>query len=172
MTGAGDARFEALYRELYPMVVRTVYLVIFDREVAADITHEAFLRLWQRRDRMAENSNEKAWLMKVAVNLAIDHQRSLLTALKHRLMPAPPADPAATALSHLDHEQMKKAVRKLPARDRAVLALRFEQDLSFPEISKILGEPDATLRTRVHRALERLHIQLGGPDAEWIAEKA
>ena len=67
---------------------------------------------------------------------------------------------------------MKKALKKLPARERAVLALRFEQDLSFPEISRILGEPDATLRTRVHRALGRLQLQLTGSDPERIAEKA
>ena len=172
MAVTDEARFEVLYHDLYPMVVRTVYLVIFDREVAADITHESFLRLWQRRDRLAENSNEKAWLMKVAINLAIDHQRSLLTALKHRLLPAPPSDPSVEALSQLDREHMKKALKKLPARDRAVLALRFEQDLSFPEISKILGEPDATLRTRVHRALARLQLQLTGSEPEWVAEKA
>ena len=172
MAVTDEARFEVLYRDLYPMVVRTVYLVIFDREVAADITHESFLRLWQRRDRLAENSNEKAWLMKVAINLAIDHQRSLLTALKHRLLPPPPSDPSVEALSQLDREHMKKALKKLPARDRAVLALRFEQDLSFPEISKILGEPDATLRTRVHRALARLQLQLTGSEPEWVAEKA
>jgi len=92
--GVDSRAFEALYVGLFPLVIRTVYLVVLDRDIAQEITHEAFLRLWQNRQRLGEHPNEKAWLMRVAVNLALDHRRSLLTALRHRQAEPPMPDPA------------------------------------------------------------------------------
>jgi RNA polymerase sigma factor (sigma-70 family) len=159
--GADSRAFEALYVGLFPLVVRTVYLVILDRDIAQEITHEAFLRLWQHRDRLGDHANEKAWLMRVAINLALDYRRSLLTALRHRPVETPVPDPAAAAIDHLEREEMRSALRRLPRRERAVLALRFEQGLSFPEIGQILGRPEPTVKTWVHRALDRLQRELG-----------
>jgi RNA polymerase sigma-70 factor (ECF subfamily) len=159
--GGGQA-FEALYRGLYPLVVRTVYLVVLNPDVAQEICHEAFLRLWQHRSRLGEHTNERAWLMRVAINLAIDHRRSLFTALRHRGTDAPVLDPATAALAHIEREEMRRALLRLRRRDRALLALRFEQDLSFPEIGRIFGRPEATVKTWVHRALDRLQQEMGG----------
>lgn len=169
--GGSDRAFEAQYRALYPVVVRTVYLVVFNRDIANEITHEAFLRLWQHRDRLTEHSNERAWLMRVAVNLAIDHRRSLLAALQHRDTESPAEDPANAALAHLERQQMRRALLRLKKRDRALLALRFDQDLSFPEICRILGRPEPTVKTWVHRALDRLHRDMEAGPAWPAAEE-
>jgi len=154
--------FEALYHGLYPLVVRTVYLVVLDPDIAQEICHEAFLRLWQHRNRLGERANERAWLMRVAINLAIDHRRSLLTALRHRGGDAPVLDPATAAIARIEREEMRRALLHLRKRDRALLALRFEQDLTFPEIGRIFGRPEATVKTWVHRALDRLQREIGG----------
>lgn len=162
----GDSRtFEALYAGLFPLVIRTVYLVVLDRDIAQEITHEAFLRLWQNRERLGEHANEKAWLMRVAINLALDHKRSLLTALRHRQPEPPMQDPSVAAIEHIEREEMRRALRRLPRRERALLALRFEQGLSFPEIGQIFGRPEPTVKTWVHRALDRLEREIGGRPA-------
>ena len=173
MTEADDGgpAFEALYRSLYPLVVRTVYLVVLDRNIAQEICHDAFLRLWQHRNRLGDRANERAWLMRVAINLAIDHRRSLLTALRNRGSVAPALDPATAALAHIEREEMRRALLSLQKRDRALLALRFEQDLSFPEIGMIFGRPEATVKTWVHRALDRLQREMGGSQASAVAEE-
>jgi RNA polymerase sigma-70 factor (ECF subfamily) len=57
---------------------------------------------------------------------------------------------------------MRRALLHLRRRDRALLVLRFEQDLSFPEIGRIFGRPEATVKTWVHRALDRLQQDMGG----------
>ena len=168
----GGPAFEALYRGLYPLVVRTVYLVVLDPDIAQEICHEAFLRLWQHRNRLGEQANERAWLMRVAVNLAIDHRRSLITALRHRGPEAPPLDPATAALAHIEREEMRRALLGLRRRDRALLALRFEQDLSFPEIGRVFGRPEATVKTWVHRALDRLQRKMGGLQPAAAAEES
>jgi RNA polymerase sigma-70 factor (ECF subfamily) len=158
----GGRAFEALYRDLYPLVVRTVYLVVLNPDIAQEICHEAFLRLWEHRSRLGVNANEKAWLMRVAINLAIDHRRSLFTALRYRGTDAPVLDPATAAVGQLEREAMRRALRRLRRRERALLVLRFEQDLSFPEIGRILGRPEATVKTWIHRALDRLQREMGG----------
>ena len=157
--------FEALYRAHYSVVVRTVYLVVFDRDVAQEITHEAFLRLWQHRKRMDPSGNDRAWVMRVAINLAIDHRRHFLASLQHRLMPAAMPDPGMLALDRLDVERMRRAILRLRPRERAVLALRFEQQLGFSEIGRLLGRPEATVKTWLHRALDRLQRDLDRSDA-------
>ncbi len=167
----GGRVFEALYRGLYPLVVRTVYLVVLDPDIAQEICHEAFLRLWQHRNRLGEQANERAWLMRVAINLAIDYRRSLLTALRHRGSDAPDLDPATAALARIEREEMRRALLSLGRRDRALLALRFEQDLSFPEIGRIFGRPEATVKTWVHRALDRLQREMGGLQAPAAVEE-
>lgn len=173
MTEAGGsvAGFEALYRGLYPLVVRTVYLVTMDASAAQEITHEAFLRLWEHRGRLGEKANEKAWLMRVAMNLAIDHRRSLLNRLRLRTATPLSADPASVALAHLERDEMRRALRRLGARDRAVLALRFDQQLSFREIGQVLGRSEATVKTWVHRAIARLARKLAGPYVSATAEE-
>jgi RNA polymerase sigma-70 factor (ECF subfamily) len=158
--GTGGGSFEATYRGLYPLVVRTVYLVTFDAGVSEEIAHEAFLRLWERREHLGGQLNEKAWLMRVAVNLAIDHKRRLATWFRHREPSPPSPDPAGLALSRLELEEMRRALRRLRPRERAVLALRFEQQLSFPEIGRTLQRPEATVKTWVHRALGKLSREL------------
>jgi RNA polymerase sigma-70 factor (ECF subfamily) len=168
----GGRAFETLYAGLYPLVVRTVYLVVLDPDIAPEICHEAFLRLWQHRNRLGEHANERAWLMRVAINLAIDHRRSLLTALRHRGGDAPALDPATAALDRIEREEMRRALLRLRRRDRALLALRFEQDLSFPEIGRIFGRREATVKTWVHRALDKLQEELGGRQASPTAEES
>jgi RNA polymerase sigma-70 factor, ECF subfamily len=166
--------FEALYLEVYPLVVRTVYLVVFDRDVAQEITHESFLRLWQQRNRLRDAEHPRAWLMRVAVNLAIDHRRSWVAGLRHRLLPTPSPDPAVLALNRLEIEDMRRQLLRLKPRDRAVLALRYEQGLTFPEIGRILGRPEPTVKTLLHRALGRLRRDIGGgiPDGTAPVEEA
>ena len=173
MTGDdGVETFDALYRSLYPLVIRSVYLVVLNPDVAQEISHEAFLRLWQHRDRLDEHANQKAWLMRVAINLAIDHRRSLLTALRHRGAEIPPLDPATAALADMDRDEMRHALLRMDRRDRALLALRFEQDLTFPEIGKIFGRPEATVKTWLHRALQRLRREMGGLQASAAVEES
>jgi RNA polymerase sigma-70 factor (ECF subfamily) len=168
----GGPAFEVLYRGLYPLVVRTVYLVVLNTDIAQEICHEAFLRLWQHRNRLGDQANERAWLMRVAVNLAIDHRRSLLTALRYRGPEVSALDPAAAALDRIEREEMRRALLRLRRRDRALLALRFEQDLSFPEIGRIFGRPEATVKTWVHRALDKLQKELGGAQRSPAVEEA
>jgi RNA polymerase sigma-70 factor (ECF subfamily) len=67
---------------------------------------------------------------------------------------------------------MRRALLGLRKRDRALLALRFEQDLSFPEIGRIFGRPEATVKTWVHRALDKLQNEMRGAQPSPAVEES
>jgi len=145
--------------------VRAAYAITFDLEVAREISHEAFMRFWERRDRLAPDSNEKAWLMRVAVNLAISHRRGFLARLRHQPLVTASADPARLALDRIEGAAMRQAMLSLDPRERAVLAMRYGKDMSFAEIASLLQRPQGTVRTVCRRALNKLHRRLGGREA-------
>jgi RNA polymerase sigma factor (sigma-70 family) len=136
-------------------------------EVAREITHEAFMRLWERRDKLAPDSNEKAWLMRVAVNLAISHRRGFMVSLRHRVAAPLSPDPAVVAITRLEGDKVRKALLTLHPRERAILALRYGREMSFAEIGVILGQPEGTVRTSCHRALQKLRVRL----SDWVFDK-
>jgi RNA polymerase sigma-70 factor (ECF subfamily) len=156
----GAADFDVLYRSAYPTILRCVDLIVLDSEVAREITHEAFLRLWQRRDAFPVDANHKAWLLRVATNLAISHHRSLLVRWRHRWELREPPDPASVALARIELEAMRHALQSLRRRERAALALRYDRGLTYHEIGAILRCPEATAKTVVRRALLKLRARL------------
>jgi RNA polymerase sigma factor (sigma-70 family) len=60
------------------------------------------------------------------------------------------------------------AVRCLPARQRAVLVLRYHEDLPEAEVARLLGLPRGTVKSLAHRGLTRLRAELGSPTMEEI----
>ena len=107
-----------------------------------------FLRLWEHYGRLPAGSNEKAWLIRVATNLAISHRRSQGAAWRRHVAYQEPADPGLQALNNLELV-------------RAVISLRFDGGLGFAEIGTIVGNRENTVKTRFHRSLDKLRRQLG-----------
>src|SRR2546423_353604 len=73
---ADSAEFEALYEQHSREVWAVAYARWVDAEVASDIAQEAFLRLWKQRTDGTVIHNPRAWLLRVARNLAEDHVKS------------------------------------------------------------------------------------------------
>jgi RNA polymerase sigma-70 factor (ECF subfamily) len=157
--------FNGIYTSTYRVVLGSVYFVVLDREVAAEITQEAFLRLWQHRDRLSPESNQKAWLIRVAINLAVSHRRSLAAMWRRKVDSPEPIDPGSEAVNHVELRRVRQALLRLRQIDRAVLALRFDEGLAFAEIGVILGRPENTVKTRFHRSLAALRrtLDAGAP---------
>ena len=63
---------------------------------------------------------------------------------------------------------MRKELLTLHPRERAVLALRYGREMSFAEIGAILRQPEGTVRTSCHRALQKLRLRL----SDWVIDKS
>jgi RNA polymerase sigma-70 factor (ECF subfamily) len=152
-----EALFAANYHRLFKYFCRAAA----SAEMARDLTQEVFLRVSRTRVPSAPESEIKAWLFRIARNLALDHNR------QHRRRPEPVAltcEPARTASQDIDLA-VSEALAALPAIDRDVFLLREVAGLGYEEIASACElSPDA-VRSRIHRARLQLRQRLAAPIA-------
>ncbi len=155
----GAATFGDVYREHYDHLVRVAYLIVGSSAAAEDVTQEAFAKLHARFQRVR---NPGGWLRTVVVNGAKNEVRrqGAVRRLRERLHgPARLAEATPEAGSELIG-----SLRRLPARQRAVVVLRFYADLTEADIADALGMRTGTVKSSLHRALGALRDQMGSED--------
>lgn len=140
-------------------LVRTAYLLCGDRGHAEDLAQTALLRT-ARRWRTARRQPE-AYARRVVVNLAKDRWRNLARRPAEAPLDAVDrAQPTSAVEALLDRDELRRAVRELPAGQRAVLVLRFFDDLTVEETAAALGCSTGTVKSQTSRALDRLRAAL------------
>lgn len=145
--------FESFYAEARPTVGRALALTLHDPELAADAVDEAMARAYQHWDRVADLDNPAGWVYRVGLNYARSRLRrrrgreDLLHPRHHHEGPA--IEPSIDA-----------AVARLPARQRAVVVCRFLLGWSEAQTATSLGIRPGTVKSRLHRALATLQIDL------------
>lgn len=157
----GDsAALDELLRELQPLVVRTVRLIVGSGSwPAEDAAQEALLDVVHGISTLRSPEAVRAWALRVATTRALKvAQRERLLSLRRRpladldLAP-PPSDPRATAL--------KEAFDRLPPRLRATAVLRLYAGLSECETAEVLDCSLGTVKSNLHDARKRLAASLG-----------
>jgi RNA polymerase sigma factor (sigma-70 family) len=120
---------------------------------ADDCFQETFLSAMRAYPRLRANSNLRAWVLTIAHRKALDAHR----ARGRRPVPLadPPEPPARNGAAEPDPELWAE-VRKLPAKQRAAVALRFAGDLPHDEIGRVLGCSEEAARRNVHEGLKKL----------------
>jgi len=166
---SGDARraeFDALYRRFNREVWALAYSRWMDAEIALDIAQEAFLRLWRAWEAGEDIQNPRAWLMRVARNLAEDHVKS---AFRRNGTQAPQLmngvrGPEWLPMQSLEREetfaQLHAILKELSESDRQLLTLRYAFDYDAAEIAESLGINATAVHMRLSRARQRLAERL------------
>ena len=145
-----QSALEAVYRSSSLALTRLAYLLVGDRSEAEDIVQSVFASAVTRWPTIDEPS---AYLRRAVVNRANDvHRRS------HRA--AAPALPTDGVVGEPAVDDTLRFVRALPDPQRAVVVLRFYEDLSLTEIAALLDRPDSTVRSDLRRALTKLRRSL------------
>ena len=165
--GAFDALVSRHYRGIYSVV----YRMLGNAEDAADLTQEAFLRVYSRLHTYQLGQSLIAWMRKIAVNLTIDH-------LRQRKQATVSLDEQAEAgVQHADERRAESpqdrlemaedsrrvlaAVQQLPEKQRAVLVLRHVEGLKLDEIAKSLRLPLGTVKTLLFRGRQAVREMVG-----------
>lgn len=157
-----DADFAGYVTRRWPVVVRTAYLVCGDRATAEDLAQGAFVRLHRHWRRVSAGGAPDAYVHRIVVNLAIRHAR------KHRREVSdahPPDGVADGGYARVDQrDEMWRALRRLPPRQRAVLVLRFYEHLSERETADALDCAVGTVKSHTAQGIARLRGLLGDGD--------
>ena len=150
-------------------VVRVVYRMCGDPELAEEAAQEAFVRAWQRLSSYKAGHAFRAWVYRIAINAALDVLRARkpttpLESLAEASLPAENAgaNPEAAVERRQRAERVQQAVMALPAPSRAVLVLREWGGLSYAEIAAALSIPLGTVMSRLNSARAQLRQSLAG----------
>lgn len=142
-------QLETIFHEQQRPLMRRLVRIVGDRETAADLCQETFVRAWRKAPRDATPDQHRGWLHTTASNLALDELR------RRRLRVHAPLDEqldAGPADDTLERMQAREAMATLSPHERLVLLARFDMGLSHREIGALLDLSEEAARKRVERA--------------------
>jgi len=161
-----ESAFACLVDRYKNRLQNVIYRYVRDYQRSEDLAQEAFIRVYQHRERYRKTGKFSTWIFTIAVNLAKNEIRRKvrlrgvmsLDYLKELLGSAEPflKDPRPEADREVERDQTSavigRAIARLPEVYRDALILRDIQDLSYEEIGEILQIPGGTVRSRINRA--------------------
>jgi RNA polymerase sigma-70 factor (ECF subfamily) len=178
---AGDYdAFEKLVRKHQHRVYNLAYRSLHDRQAAEDVAQEVFVSIFRYIKKFRGGARFTSWMFRIVVN----HCRTRMRYRKRRpdqnnpvSMDAsvetedgsrtrqfadedPTADPERTAAARQELDVVQQALNDLDEDHRMVLILRDIEDLNYAEIADILGLPEGTVKSRIHRARNQLKDRL------------
>jgi RNA polymerase sigma-70 factor (ECF subfamily) len=164
--------FDQIAAEYGNNIMRLAYFYLKDRSLAEDITQDVLLKAYRNRETLPEGEQLGYWLMRVTANACKDQLRSWS---RHRvqfmdeqfwggLSASPEEGPEEHVAEQEEEKALLKAIMNLPIKYREVITLRYYQEMSGAEMSKVLGLNEVTIRTRLMRARDMLKRQL---EKEW-----
>lgn len=147
-------------------LVRYLLYLTGRREYAEDLAQETWVRVLQRGSQYNGRQRFDPWLFAIARNLAIDYLRKKRKGVQTAslpndrdavlLLPTSGPSPFEAAARSEDAIRLAGQLHILPPLYREALLLRFQEDLSLPEIAQVLGAPVTTVTSRIYRGLAAL----------------
>lgn len=142
-------------------VLRMCYVMLRDVELARDAMQDSFIKAYRAMPPSQRIENEKAWLMRIAINTCKDYRRSHWWKVIDRSvaiddLPEPSQD------ATLPDETLMVEIMKLPEKQRQVILLHYYQGMSLEEIAQSLKKPSSTVRSRLMQAKDKLGQALEG----------
>ncbi|MBZ5740128.1 SigE family RNA polymerase sigma factor [Nocardioides mangrovi] len=152
--------FAEFYRSTWPRLYRTAYAVAGDAAAAEDALQTAFARAYASWRRVRAAEHPEAYVRRIVVNEVISAARRPWR--RERASESPPdrGMPDATA-AVADRDELWRAVLALPVRQRAVVVLRYYEDLSEEQIAEVLGCSRGTVKSQASDALAALRRHAG-----------
>jgi RNA polymerase sigma factor (sigma-70 family) len=154
---ADAAAFEAFFRANLARVVRACTVVTVEPSIAEDIAAEAFARLWAHWDRIENEEHAIGYVFKTSMRLC---SRSRRLRIRERGFRTPPVALETAEPQTDEHEDLVRAIRALPLRQRQVVALRDWAGFSTNDVATMLSVRDNTVRVHLARAHAALRVTL------------
>jgi RNA polymerase sigma-70 factor (ECF subfamily) len=161
-TSVVSAEWSALYAEHAPGLSAFLTKLTGDREVAAELMQETFVRAIRARSEGTAVRSSRAWLYRIAANLGLDHlrRRALL-----RFVPFSRSEAGPAGMPDPDTDLVHHALRAIPAEQATTLLLHYDAGFSRAEIARMEGISEEGVKSRLARGREqfiREFERLGG----------
>ncbi len=178
--------FETLSARYRERISRHVLATIHDSSATEDIVQEVFLRIWTHAEQWHGRGSLKAWLFRIATNLALNHLRTLRRRRQQPLeVPPDPLDEddeSRVPSWMVDHslpepdvlveqgerrQLLQQLIEELPEEKRAVFRLVHDAEMETRQVAQMLGIPEGTVKSRLHYATRRLAQKWRDLQHEW-----
>lgn len=174
--GGEVAAFDQLILKYRERLFGVIYNMTANREDAADLTQDSFIKAFQSINRFQGQSSFFSWLYRIAINSTYTHLRKSklrsffsfekmhdedhVSEVINQLADSDTADRGA--LLHELQEKLNEAMQKLSIKHRTVVTLHEIEGLSHEQIAEITGATVGTVRSRLHYAKQLLQSELQG----------
>ncbi|MBD8500535.1 sigma-70 family RNA polymerase sigma factor [Paenibacillus arenosi] len=152
-----DESFSILIEQRKERIYRMAYTYVRNKEDALEIVQETVYKAYLSVEKLQQPQYFNTWLMKIAVNAALDHIRKSKRVVY--------MDKDIERSYTPDHREEKldlyEALDSLDEKTRTVLLLRYFEDMSLKDIAETFDAPLSTIKSIVYRGLEKLIINLG-----------
>jgi RNA polymerase sigma-70 factor, ECF subfamily len=152
--------FDLIVAENQSMVFSLAVRFLRDREGAEELAQDVFLQIYRQLDRIENRAHATWWLRRAICHRCIDEVR------KRKLRPRVALEEAPEPVARDPHgdlflrDRLRGLVESLPEKARAVVLLRYQEDMDPIEISEMLEMPIGTVKSHLHRSLTLLRGKL------------
>ena len=161
-----EQAFEAFFLQHKNLVFKTAYAITGDHKEAEDVLQEVFVKIWNSRNSFdAERGKPTTWLYRITVNQCISNHRKKKT--KSTSLEAEKDksfnDPGIledTIIQNSEHKNLIENIRMMNEIHKTVVVLRYFNELSYNEISEVLGIPLGTVKSRLNDAINILRNRI------------
>jgi RNA polymerase sigma-70 factor (ECF subfamily) len=160
-----DAAFEELYHRFARRLKGFFFLQLgSDEELAADATHDVFLRVYEARNRYQEGKSVSTWLFTIAYNICRNHYRS--NAYEMQLSATLDAEPISEEQIEIQldaaalDEALAQVLSELPPPLHQLFSLHYQEELTIPQVAEIVGIPEGTVKSRLHKTMNIIRKKL------------
>ncbi|MBV9614872.1 MAG: RNA polymerase sigma factor [Ktedonobacteraceae bacterium] len=178
--------FEELSARYREIIYRHVLSTVHDSDAAEDVVQEVFLRIWTHAEQWNERGTFKAWLFRIATNLALNYLRTLRRRRQQPLeTPSDPLDeddessipewmtnhalpgPEIIVEQGERSRLLQQLVNGLPEEKREVFRLIHDDEMEMRQVAETLGIPEGTVKSRLYYANRRLAREWQDVTKEW-----
>ena len=149
--------FETMYNRYSKMVYTAAYQYLMNTAAAEDITQDVFVKLLTRRIAFNDEAHERAWLLRVTINLCKNYKK----AKANNNIVFDETYSASSSESVDERLDIEREMLKLTPSQRCAVYLYYFEGYSVKETARIMGLPDGTVKSHLSRARKTIRINLG-----------
>lgn len=159
--------FSDKYRAYFPRVFAYVYARVGNVHLTEDIVADVFERAFSKVDSLRSSDAFSTWLFTIARNAIVSHSRkfSRETIVDPEVMREISPSSASVESEVLQQEELStiaRFVREFPQREQDIISLKFDAELSNPQIAEIMGLSEPNVRVIIFRTLRKLRELMAG----------